>query len=99
MSSEGEDGFVNDSEPTWGKAILCASLWQMFPAAWLMLDAWDSPSTQTLFLRATVFFVIPVLSGLIHRSWQIGIAALLLPIFAIGVMMTIYMLLMPTGKW
>lgn len=89
-----------DTRPMpWGRAILLALGWQLIPAAWLLWDAWDSPSTQTLVLRAAVFLVVPILGGLVHRSLQVAVAALLLPVFAIGVMMTVFMLIMPTGKW
>jgi hypothetical protein len=82
-----------------GRAFCIAFLWQLLPAAWLMWDAWDSPSAQTVVLRAVVFLLVPIVSGLVHRSWEIGLAALLLPVFAIGAMFTVFMLLMPVGKW
>jgi hypothetical protein len=84
---------------SWGRAILFALGWQLIPACWLMWDAWDSPSAVTLALRAAVFLLVPVVAGLVHRSWQVSVAALLLPVFAIGVMMTVFMLIMPTGTW
>jgi hypothetical protein len=84
---------------TFGRAALYALAWQALPAAWLMWDAWDTPSTKTLILRATVFLAVPVLAGFVHRSWRVGLVALLLPVFAIGVMFTVFMLIMPTGKW
>ena len=102
-----DNGSPASSNPTrktrhqisWGRAILFAIAWQLIPASWLMWDAWNSASTKTLVLRATVFLVAPILASLVHRSWKVGIVALLLPVFAIGVMMTVFMMIMPTGKW
>jgi hypothetical protein len=99
VSAHTDENSSNKPVLTWGRAILYAFGWQLITAGWLMWDAWDSPSTQTLYLRAAVFLLVPVLSGLVHRSWRVSVAALLLPVFAIGVMMTIFMLIMPTGKW
>ena len=64
-----------------------------------MWDAWDSPSSTTIVLRLLVFLVVPVLAGITHKSWQVAVAVICLPIFAIGVMDTVFMLIMPVGKW
>lgn len=87
------------SPPSWFRCILLAAGWQVIPAGWLLWDSWDSPSTRTLVLRTAVFLVVPLLSAVVHRSWRVGVAALLLPVIAIGVMFTVFMLIMPTGKW
>ena len=82
-----------------GKLVLLGLGWQFIPAAWLMWDAWDSPSNTTIVLRLLVFLVLPLLAGITHKSWQVAVAVICLPIFAIGVMSTISMLIMPVGKW
>jgi hypothetical protein len=64
-----------------------------------MWDSWDSPSTTTIVLRLLVFLVVPVAAGITHKSWQVVVAAICVPIFAIGVMSTVFMLIMPVGKW
>ena len=64
-----------------------------------MWDSWDSASTTTLVLRFLVFLVVPFFAGVTHKSWQVGLAAICAPIFAIGVMTTVSMLIMPIGKW
>lgn len=79
--------------------VLLGLGWQFIPAAWLMWDAWDSPSSTTIVLRLLVFLFLPVLAGIIHKSWQVAVAVICLPIFAIGVESTVFMLIMPVGKW
>jgi len=81
------------------RLVLIGIAWQCVPSAWLMWDAWDSPSTQTIVLRVVVFLLVPFIAGVIHRSWQIWLTCLVLPIFAIGVMFTIFMVIMPVGHW
>ncbi len=79
--------------------VLLGLGWQFIPAAWLMWDAWDSPSSTTIVLRLLVFLFLPVLAGITHKSWQVAVAVICLPIFAIGVESTVFMLIMPVGKW
>jgi len=80
--------------------ILGLSLaWQAIPAGYLLWTVWDYPSTRTFVLWGVVFLAVPAISSLVHRSWQVGLAAMLLPILAMGVMFTVFLLIMPTIKW
>ena len=90
---------TSKTNPSNWRMFWIALAWQAIPAAYLLWDAWDSPSTWTMVLRVVVFLGVPVISGLVHRSWRIGFATLLLPVLAFGVMFTVFMLIMPSGKW
>ena len=89
----------NSSSSSASRAIGLAFLWQLVPLPALMWNVWDTPSPRTFALVAAVFLVAPLLAGLVHRSWRVGLAALLLPVFAFLVMFAVFMLIMPTGKW
>ena len=82
-----------------GLSFGIAFLWQFIPAICLMWKLWDSPSMLTWILFSVVFLIVPLLSGLVHRSWEIGIAAFLLPILSVIAMFVIYIFIIPTGKW
>ncbi len=84
---------------TWSRALALGLAWQALPAGWMLLDAWDTPSVLTLILRAVVFIGVPVLAGLAHRTWRMWMACVLVPILGMGFMMTVFMLIMPTGRW
>jgi hypothetical protein len=81
------------------RMLSIALVWQAIPCGWMMWDSWDSSSSQTFVLRITVFLLVPTIAGLVHRSSHVGLACLFLPVFAIGVMFTVFMLIMPTGHW
>lgn len=81
------------------RAIGFAFLWQLAVLPALMWIVWDTPSPRTFALIAAVFVVAPLLAGFVHRSWRVGLAAFLLPVFAFAVMFAVFMLIMPTGKW
>jgi hypothetical protein len=81
------------------RMLSIALVWQAIPYGWMMWDSWDSPSSQTFVVRITVFLLVPIIAGLVHRSLHVGLSCLFLPVFAIGVMFTVFMLIMPTGHW
>lgn len=82
-----------------GRLVLIGLVWQVVPGSWLLWDLGSSASTTTIVLRLLVFLVIPLLAGIIHRSWRVAMATICLPVFAIGVVNTVLMLIMPIGKW
>lgn len=82
-----------------GRAMKLALAWQALPVGGMLFDGWNSPSSLTLVLRSLVFLVVPMLSGVVHRSGLVLAMCLLVPVFGMGVMMTVFMLLMPAGKW
>ncbi|MGI9443228.1 MAG: hypothetical protein ACR2N1_12225 [Rubripirellula sp.] len=81
------------------RLVLLGLVWQVVPSSWLLWDLCNSPSITTSVLQLLVFLVVPLIAGIIHRSWAVALTTISLPVFAIGVVNTVLMLIMPVGKW
>lgn len=99
MSNHIDDNSYIKPVLPWWLAVLFAFGWQLPTTGLLLWDHYFSLHPKTLHLGVLVFLLIPILSGLIHRSWKVSIAAILLPVFPIVVVAAAIEVIFPSGKW